>query len=757
MVKPWEKYGTVADAAAPPAVAQGPWQKYAAAGADPFAKKKVLNPSPNLSNIPFIGPVLALAGMNGQVTEEEVLADPEAAYNAALETIHRTQFPDWSDDQFKEYALGDGALWPGAFAPYDLTQLSQHGALFNATDEIGAAMGAAGSQVKRWLGDESSPEFGTAYNDYEQLEQVRRDIGRQQQGVLGQVVELGSGLLTMKPGAMPAVAPSLLRQMSEGAAVGGSMGAAYGAGAADTDKGIEALKGGVLGFGLGAGVPATIRGATSAMDAIIESVAAKKAGQAIGTDPNALRFLEETLAADDSLSAAGKTRMAGAGQERMIADSGQSASNALDHAVASSGRAGKRATEAIEGRVSRDGQAIQTALDNALGTPQGVQTTRAGIRTGSAQQRGQAYDAAYASPIDYSTPEGMRLEELLSRLDKSEIDAANTLMRKQGLKSNQIMAQVADDGTVTFKTMPDVRQIDYITRALNDVAEDSKGLGKLGGMSNEGRVYSELSHDIRDVTRGAVPEYGVALDTAADPIRRSLAVQRGSEILKSSTTREMVAEWVNGLTKAERSAMAQGLRSKFDDTLANVKRAITDFNVDAREGIKALKELSSRAMREKVALVIGQKEADALFAEIDKAARGFELRANVSTNSKTFQRQNMDSRINDLIDPDTIVSAAAKGEPLNAGKRAVRGLTGRTKQRGTQIKDEAMDAIVEVLTRRGQHADDTLEEIGKYSTRRAAGVAGRRRVANALTPVGAVAADQANRRAVDRLRRPGRR
>ncbi|MCZ4093046.1 hypothetical protein [Sinorhizobium psoraleae] len=51
------------------------------------------------------------------------------------------------------------------------------------------------------------------------------------------------------------------------------------------------------------------------------------------------------------------------------------------------------------------------------------------------------------------------------------------------------------------------------------------------------------------------------------------------------------------MSAAERRGVAQGIRSQIDEKIANVTRAVQDGNMDAREAIKGLKDLSSRAAR----------------------------------------------------------------------------------------------------------------------------------------------------------------
>ena len=240
----------------------------------------------------------------------------------------------------------------------------------------------------------------------------------------------------------------------------------------------------------------------------------------------------------------------------MLADAGPSTQRLLDVSVTSGGAAPRIATEAINERASQEALQVTATLDEILGSPQGVNTARSKIRTSTAPSRENAYRIAYAQPIDYSSRTGMSLENLLKRVPESAIGEANKLMRLEGESSRQILARVNDNGEVVFEQLPDVRQFDYITRALGDVAEAQNSAGKLGGTTQLGRATGNLQKLIRQQLRNAVPEYGTALDVAADAISRSRAIEAGADILKPSTSRETVRESLRGVS-ARNSATQQ--------------------------------------------------------------------------------------------------------------------------------------------------------------------------------------------------------
>lgn len=507
---------------------------------------------------------------------------------------------------------------------------------------------------------------------------------------------------------------SLLPRVGAGMVDGLVAGGIYGAGSG-TDaesRALEAAKGGATGLVAGGAFPLLSAGASKVFETARNAMFARPIARQAGADPETLRLLSGVLDADGSLGPMGQANMARAGQEAMLADAGPNARSVLDTAIQRGGPGAVEARQAISSRTDRSAQAIAQALDNSLGAPEGVTAARTAIRQGTAAARGSAYDDAYKAAIDYADPRGQAIENIVkTRVPQSAIAEANALMRAEGHSSSQILAKVADDGSVAFEKLPDVRQLDYITRGLNEVADQADGAGKLGGTTAKGRAYQNLSGEIRDQLRDLVPAYGKALETAADPIRRSKAVELGSKLLSPSMTRDQVEEAVRGMTGPERDALAQGVRSQLDDAMANVTRTIQDGDTGAREAVKAIKGLSSRANREKLTSAIGKEKADALFEEIDRAATSFDLRASVAENSKTYARQATDQRVKDMTGPGAI-GTAAQGSPMQAAKRIVQSLTGQTPERLRGKEDAVYSEIARLLTRQGGAGQNVYDAVG---------------------------------------------
>ena len=142
----------------------------------------------------------------------------------------------------------------------------------------------------------------------------------------------------------------------------------------------------------------------------------------------------------------------------------------------------------------------------------------------------------------------------------------------------------------------------------------------------------------------------------------------------------------------------QGVREAIDERIARVQTAFSDpSGSEAREAMKALKELSSRANRDKVRAVIGDAQSSKLFRELDQAAVSFELKAAVAENSKTYARTALADRIGTRAD-EGAVNALRRGRPLEAvGEAASRVLGGSGRAAGER-KDAIYSDLVKSLT-----------------------------------------------------------
>jgi len=382
-------------------------------------------------------------------------------------------------------------------------------------------------------------------------------------------------MVAAMPGAFGIGAGSLATRMAASSLSGAALGGADAAVRSDGDL-WETGKGALFGGTLGTLGPLIGDKVSQAYRAWAGNRATADAARQAGTSKEAVDVVARSLGADDATNAV-NANIHAAGSRAMLADAGPSTQSILDTAIQRAGPGAGRASERIAARAAGATDDINNALDAALGTPQGMMRPLEELRTSTQPARAAAYDAAYAQPINYADPRAQMLEKIIKgRVPPSIISRANNLMRINGEESQQILAKVADDGTVAFERLPDVRQLDYIKRALNDVARAGDGAGALGGNTAEGAAYGNLAKTIRDALSALVPEYRTAMKTAAEPIAQREATLFGQRMLSPSVARDEVEAFVSGLSDAELRSLRSGVRSKMDEVLANVKRAVSD-------------------------------------------------------------------------------------------------------------------------------------------------------------------------------------
>lgn len=563
-------------------------------------------------------------------------------------------------------------------------------------------------------------------------------------------LQVATGIATGIPLAMaaaPAVAArvpaSMLGKVATGLVGGATAGATEGAisgfgqeGDRVANAGTRAAVGAALGGAVGGAAPLVASGAAN----VARSLRARpdaSAARALGASPESANVVGRMIDADG-----GAARISQSGG--MVADAGPSTAGLLDSVARTPGPGQRIAQDAVEGRARAAAGEMKGALDDAMG-PATLST-----RMKYSPETKRLYDAAYSRAIDYSAGAGRDIEALLPRVPGSIIARANRLMQVSGEKTKQILADVAEDGAVTFREMPDTRQLDYITRALQDVGRAGDGQGALGGSTAEGRAFRGLAREIRMALKDANPVWRGAVDKAASEISIKHARELGADALKTSTSRGDLAEELMDMGASEKAALKRGVRSYVDDILAGVKRTAGAQNTEAREGLKALTELSSRANRQKLTMILGNTDAKALFRRLDEAGRAFELRARVAEGSQTAGRLAFKDTI-DRLTSQNAVQELLSGSPVASARKLVQSMTGMTDQAKQEVADRIGREVATLLTGpRGPDAQRTAAELVRLLQRQPATEALARQIGQAVATSAAVGGYQSGQQSLSR-------
>ena len=529
---------------------------------------------------------------------------------------------------------------------------------------------------------------------------------------------LGLGLAAPKALAVlpTSTAGKVLTGIGAGATIGATEGALSGAGFADgKNVGREALRGGVAGAGLGAAVgglaPLAATGARAALE-WAKGYDAKIISRVLGIDRKSAEMLKASMAADDPAKAL--TSIQRAGEDAMLADAGKGPAQLLDTAMQSSGGAARIAGGRIEERAARAGRRIGAVFDSLLGkADEGIKSAARSISKATVDVRSKAYERAFSQPINYADDTGRAIEEVILRVPQDKlgaaVKAANDAMQIEGRVNKQIMATIAPDGSVKFTQPLDVFQLNELKVALG--TQKRAAVDQFGRPTREGVLLGRLETDLRDAISNAVPGYKAALRLGADKIAEDQGLELGRKMLSPSVTREEVAEGLKDASSAAVKAVKRGLRISIDERMANVQAVISDPNIDAREAIKMVRELSSKAARQKVTDLLGTGRANALFDALDEAAAHLELRAAVARNSATAARTAIQDEAKRIVG-DTPLDAVRDGRPIEATRRIMQTLTGGSDARKAEELRALYATVADVLTKtRGKDAEEAMKVI----------------------------------------------
>ena len=488
---------------------------------------------------------------------------------------------------------------------------------------------------------------------------------------------------------------------------GFSQGALYGFGKGEEGLKNRAIKSGQYGAGGAAGgavlAPITY-GAGKGVQKLIENRAAKKTG----LPPSVYNQLQNIVQTDPKVSRKNLDQL---GDEAFLADSNIKTANTLDTLIQSGGEGSDEALKQISNRAARMNTELAKELDRVLGNlPDYKYRSRLNIYD---KKVGKVYEEAYRTPIDYTRETAQNiLQKIESRVPASIIKQANNLMRVEGTKSKQIKIALKEDGTIEFVTQPDTRQIDYITRALFSAARSDTD-GPFGGMSTYGNALNNLSRSIRNDLKELNASYKNALQLASNNINQKNAKEFGSTILRANISRDEVADVIADMGNKEIQLASQGVRQYIDDILARVKLSMSDKSADGnvvKEGIKLVRELSSRENRDKLIILLGETKANTLFNKLDKTQAALNLQANVVTGSKTAARLIANEARKNFLD-ETPVGKLLEGRPIESAKDFLKMATGRT----PADKEAAIDAnsklLLDALLQRGSDARQTLQNL----------------------------------------------
>lgn len=408
--------------------------------------------------------------------------------------------------------------------------------------------------------------------------------------------------------------------------------------------------------------------------------------ESIGFKKDAAKVVQDALTADaaDAVESA-----KAAGPYGSVSVLGPNVTALLDYVANTSGSGQRIIRDNLNDTALAASRDLNTSLDTILGTTTaGIKTQKEKIMKDTAKSRRDLYGKAYDFKID---PEiHGNVVQLFSRVSDADLSGAKTLLQEAGEEFDI--------------ENPTIATIDYVTRRLFDEAQALKLSGNMAASMSKKNLAFQLRSSLDEIN----PTYAAARAAGKDAIDQKLAADLGNDILNPRVTREDVAIALDSIDEVGVAQLKQALRNRIDELAANAKVNASGTNdVEVVEAVAQLKALNTRAVAEKLRMVLGDETADLLGQQISDTASAFAQRAAVALNSKTAIRQRIDERVKQLVGESLGETVARQGLLPTASGAITQSLIGGPKQ--AERVREIGEEIAPVLTQRMSPQDLLLQ------------------------------------------------
>lgn len=554
---------------------------------------------------------------------------------------------------------------------------------------VGGARAAVGQGLLMGWGDEAEAwlrsKLGEGdYNDL--VKRIRKEYGTysEQNPITSALAEFGGGVAPgvaamFVPGMQPAGAAQIgtasgnvlsrlaARPITKSTAAGATTGAISGAGSAEEgDRTSGAISGGVIGGGLGATIPTAMRTAGGVKewlsDRLFPSVekstqrAAKKMTQAMGESRLTPQQIERRMVQDRAMGVPSTV----ANVDPALAD--------LAETVAQRTGAGTRKVEKVIGQQQagskeRTYQQVRKGMQPGQYYDEQEQLLQ-DLRSKSAP----AYKQAYAVG-EVNDPQIMTMLELpqfrgawntARQIAEADAAAAKVNAMRSGQPFNPDDYKLRDVYSITRDmktgqpigvevtgTVPDVRTLDYMKRALD--AQISAGYRSDNAATvASANAMKDLRNALRDRTKEVVPEYRQALQVYKGDKEILDALEAGYNQF-GKLDHEEVIKMVGAMSPAEKEAFRTGVVRDLYGKMFNTSR-----------NINAPALISSPEMQAKLQPLFDSPGQFKLFqAAVERENQLFTQANKILKGSQTGKRKVMQEQFEDTGDDFTQAAAQA--------------------------------------------------------------------------------------------------
>lgn len=452
------------------------------------------------------------------------------------------------------------------------------------------------------------------------------------------------------------------------------MSTASGAGLGGADAGVRS--GGDIGATLTGMLYGGAAGAASPVLGEVVGAGARYVGSRFGGSP-AQKAFSQAAGADaiDDVSAS----LAQMGDDALPMDLGPGLRSQAGAIANRPGPAQQVVRSALSGRQQAAGGRVAGALDAALGQKTDTLALADDIIAKRSAAAKPLYDAAYSKPVPFTRD----LETLLTRPSVGKaLSKAKTLAADEGISSQQWFANIADDGAVTIKNVPDVRQLDLTKRALDDMISAAQRAGN----NNEARILTQSKNQLLSMIDDAVPEYSQARAAFSGPTAVLDAMEEGQKAFSNSLTPSQLKTRLLKMGEAEKEAYIQGARAQ----VANIMGTARNDALAARSAFQ------KGYNKEKLGLLIGDDQANQLLRSLDAETAFAETNREITQQSITAGRQQANKTLDASSEPGLLRELDVT-KPLATFGRIGDRIAGGTR---AQVQDGINEELARLLTSR---------------------------------------------------------
>lgn len=393
------------------------------------------------------------------------------------------------------------------------------------------------------------------------------------------------------------------------------------------------------------------------------------------------------------------------GSQGQIPDADEAISKLLDTIVITGGEGGATIVEKVNKRAQTVAAGVDSSLNRNIavlgkdkdGITDDAATMAKELAQSTAPARTAAYTKAHAQKINWAGSEGAALNKVLDRIPpdikQQAIKKANNMLIMKGMPLGQNGFDIAEDGvTIVMKSNPNMMQLDYIKRALGELAYGTPDVLKKSGfkVSPETMAYNKIRAELNAVLKTiGKPKNGESLYEKAtrlgqDKITRQNALEIGGDVLNPTLNRKTVSTMFKDAGDAEKEMARFGLRGSIEDLLANVKASINSPDIDLNQMNALLKTLSTDNVRGKLKILLGDQKAKSVEKTLAMARSALELKAAIAKGSQTASRGIAAGNIDDVLSEGVFnktlnVQPVAAGQELLQKVLAAKTITGKRK------------------------------------------------------------------------------